>query len=190
MPVIWRFVYFRVDQNSHLAEDIVADTMLALVDAATADTQINHPLPWLRTVANRRIQDHFRAVARVQKLIDQAEQKSVDESQLDPAKQHDQKLQQQAVRDAMAELAEDQQLALELKYIDRMSVKDMTKRMGTTEKAVESILYRARGALRKQLQRGDIAGRDSTSAECTETRKSLSEGIKPMLFSTRLSGES
>ena len=38
LPSIWRFVYFRVDRDSHLAEDIVGEVVLALVSAAAAQS--------------------------------------------------------------------------------------------------------------------------------------------------------
>lgn len=188
VPSIWRFVYFRVDQNPHIAEDIVADSVLALVDAVAAGMLIRRPLPWLRKVAVRRIQDHFRAVARVQKLISQAEQQAGDGGVADPADQHDQKLQQQAVRDAMAQLPDVYQLGLELKYLDHLSVKEMAKRMSTTEKAVESILFRARGALRKQLKQQGIVSSMPSLPDRSNATEAVTNDARPMMFSSRLAG--
>ena len=38
---------------------------------------------------------------------------------------------------------------LEWKYLDGLSVRDMAERLGETEKAVESVLYRARREFRR-----------------------------------------
>ena len=152
VPSIWRFVYFRVDGDSHLAEDIVGEAVLALVAAAAAEASIEHPGAWLRTVALRRIQDHFRAAARVQHLIEQAQQQADGSDDQDPAAQHDRKLKRQTVREAMDALPESYRLALEWKYVDRLSVRAIADRIDASEKSVESILFRARRALRDQLQ--------------------------------------
>ncbi|MCA9137014.1 MAG: sigma-70 family RNA polymerase sigma factor [Planctomycetales bacterium] len=156
VPSVWRFVFFRVGRDSHLAEDIVAEVVLALMSAVTSDTSIESPAAWMRTVAQRRIQDHFRAVARVRHLIDQAQHEhartsAVEAAQQDPAIQHDQELRRQRVRDAMNELPDNYRMALEWKYVDRLTVKEIAKRMDTTEKSAESILFRARQALRSVL---------------------------------------
>lgn len=152
VPSIWRFVFFRVNQDTHLAEDIVAETVLALVSAAAAGNSIENPGAWLRAVAQRRIHDHFRAAARVQHLVQQVQQQTDSVDRQDPVAKHDQKLQRESVRQAMDELSETYRLVLEWKYVDRLSVRVIAERLETTEKSVESILFRARGALRKQLQ--------------------------------------
>ena len=38
LPSVWRFVYTRVDGDSHLAEDIVSETVLALVQAVSDES--------------------------------------------------------------------------------------------------------------------------------------------------------
>ncbi|WP_231602789.1 RNA polymerase sigma factor [Neorhodopirellula pilleata] len=153
VPSIWRYVYFRVDRDPHLTEDIVAETVLALVSAASSEDAItiNNPSAWLRTVALRRIQDHFRAVARVQHLIERAEQ-NTGCGQPDPAIEYDEALDRQQVRDAMERLPEHYRLALEWKYVDSLSVAKIAERLGTTEKGAEAVLFRARRDLRRHLQ--------------------------------------
>lgn len=160
VPSIWRFVYFRVDRNSHLAEDIVAEAVLALVSAAASGTPIEHPGAWLRTVALRRIQDHFRAAARVQHLIEQAQQNAGSADDQDPAARHEQKLKRQTVREAMDALPDSYRMALEWKYVDQLSVKVIANRLGASEKSAESILFRARRALRSQLQGESLGPED------------------------------
>lgn len=151
VPSIWRFVYFRVNQDTHLAEDIVAEAVLALLSAAAAGTAIENPVAWLRTVAQRRIQDHFRAVARVRHLIEQVEHQTKDCDENDPAKKFDETLRFERVRDSMSVLPDHYRQALEWKYVDRVSVKVIAGRTGATEKSVESTLFRARQALRDLL---------------------------------------
>ena len=112
---------------------------------------------------------HFLAAARVRHLIEEAQNSSAGSDDVDPAKltQHDER--RAEVRDAMDELSEQYRQALEWKYIDRMSVREIAQRWRTTEKAVESVLFRARGELRKRLlekdsEAGAIAGRQKQKA--------------------------
>ncbi|WP_235908981.1 RNA polymerase sigma factor [Roseiconus nitratireducens] len=152
VPSVWRFVFFRVDRNAHLAEDIVAETVLQLISAAASEVAIENPGAWLRTVAARRVQDHYRAAARVQHLIEQAAQQAERTDDQDPARMHDTKLKRQCVREAMDGLPDTYRMALEWKYIEQLTVQVIAQRLDTSHKGAESILFRARNALRKRLQ--------------------------------------
>lgn len=184
LPSIWRFVCVRVDGDQHLAEDIVSETMLALLAAVGSDpagldaepnadaaaepqarsgTEITNPGGWLRTVAARKVQDHYRAVARVRHLMDDARNGTLETSKSnadhsDPAKQTERQERRAEIRDIMDELSEQQRIALEWKYLDKLSVREIAARWETTEKAVESILFRARGEFRSRVDRRNRQG--------------------------------
>lgn len=57
-----------------------------------------------------------------------------------------------AVARALAELPDRYEQALRLKYLDGLSVAEMAARLGESEKAVESLLTRARQAFREKYQ--------------------------------------
>ena len=178
VPSIWRFVYFRVNRNQHLAEDIVSETVLALVDAVVATTQIEHPAAWLRTVASRRVQDHYRAAARVQHLLENGEQHSNNIDDQDAPAKHDEELKQQTVRDAMDELPDEYRLALEWKYVDKVGVREIASRLDATEKSAESLLFRARNALRKLL-RNEFAETESNETKLADVPTPSAESRSP-----------
>ena len=178
LPSIWRSVYIRVDGDPHLAEDIVSETVLALIraigkDDGGEDTPIEHPAAWMRTVAYRRVQDHYRAAARVKHLIQQVQQTVPQEDTQDATNKELLSERRQEVRNAMDQLPEQHRLAVEWKYIDRLSVREIAKRLQTTEKAAESILYRARRDLREQL---------SSGGDESENPQASSEGRPPPGF--------
>lgn len=159
LPSVWRFVYVRVGGDQHLAEDIVSETVLALMKAAaTPEVEIKNPGGWLRTVAGNKVNDHFRAAARVQHLIDQVTQNSETAEQDDPAKVQELKERRADVCSAMDELPDRQRLALEWKYIDKLSVREIAERLDVTEKAAQSILFRARRDFRVRLLRSESDG--------------------------------
>ena len=91
-------------------------------------------------------------------------------------------------------LPENYRLALEWKYIDKLSVKVIATRLDTTEKSAESILFRARQALRQKLKKEapQSAGKEpSTSASRDSASESESNQTRDSVPVTpRLAGES
>jgi len=157
LPTVWRFVFVRANRDRHLAEDIVSETVLALIKAVSdPELQIQNPGGWLRTVAGNKLADHFRAAARVQHLIDDAKQNSDTFDDDDAVKQQELEERRAEIRGVMDELPEQQRLALEWKYVDRLSVREIAARLGLTEKAAESILFRARKDFRQRMQLQDL----------------------------------
>lgn len=160
---VWRFVYLRVNGDRHLAEDIVSEAVLALIRAAADDAEIRNPAAWLRSVANHKVQDHFRAVARVQHLLDQAKQTVETADHEDPVKKTELQEKRASVREAMDRLPEQHRLVLEWKYLDKLSVRQIAERLGVSEKAAESILYRARRDFRTQMVNEEDSPAESTA---------------------------
>ena len=119
-----------------------------------------NPAGWLRTVAGRRVQDHFRAVSRVRHLIERAAGDVAAADHADPAASSELRETRAEVRRAMDQLPDQYRLVLEWKYLDKLSVREIAERCGTTEKAAESILFRARREFRDQL-RGPAARQDA-----------------------------
>lgn len=159
LPSVWRSVYVRVQGDRHLAEDIVSESVLALLKAVSAPAcEIQCPSAWLRTVAANKLRDHFRAAARVQHLIDQAAAVSNIPSPPQPASLEELNEQRATVRRVMDDLPEQHRLVLEWKYLDDLSVRQIAERLAMTEKAAESILFRARREFRQAL--GRIGGQD------------------------------
>lgn len=156
LPSVWRFVYVKVNRDRHLAEDIVSETVLALVKAvADTKTDILNPGAWLRSVASNKVTDHFRAAARVQHLIDEAKQSAPVSDDIDAAALQEQSERRGEVRDVMDQLSDQHRMVLEWKYIETLSVRVMAERLDITEKAVESILFRARRDFRERMMRVD-----------------------------------
>lgn len=174
LPSLWRFVYFRVKRDLHLAEDIVSETVLSLIKAvAASDASVLCPGAWMRSVATHKILDHFRAVARVQHLIDQADSLVGQSQPAQPACETEE--QRAAIRKVLDDLPEPHRLALEWKYVDHLSVQEIAARMAMTEKAVESILYRARREFRDGL---GVLNRDDVPFRLNGKSRSVN-GNKP-----------
>lgn len=177
LPSVWRFVYARVGRDPHLAEDIVSETVLALIRAAAdPESDISNPGGWLRTVASHKVNDHFRAAARVQHLIDQAKQTTETEDTVDPAAQQELVEKREEIRRVMEDLPEQHRLALEWKYLDKVSVRDIASRLEITEKAAESILFRARREFRDRMARSDAEAGQTNTIQSHETGSRRTNG--------------
>jgi RNA polymerase sigma-70 factor (ECF subfamily) len=155
LPSVWRYVFACVHGDQHLAEDIVSETMLALLDSAEKlDHQECNLGGWLRVVARNKIRDHLRAVARVQHLIAQTRQNGhANQSAELPPNAVERIERSELVRRVMNDMADQQRLALEWKYIERLSVRDIADRFAISIKATESLLFRSRSEFRKQFER-------------------------------------
>jgi RNA polymerase sigma factor (sigma-70 family) len=151
VPSVWRYVYVQVGRDHHLAEDLVSEAVLALVRAAASGAAIQNPGAWLRSVASHKVQDHFRAAARVQHLLEQVKQTGP-AADLSDAPAQQQRLERRIqIREIMDELPDRHRLVLEWKYLDKLAVREIATRLDLTEKAVESILFRARREFREKL---------------------------------------
>lgn len=181
LPSVWRFVYFRVNGDLHLAEDIVSESVLALIRAvADSKQEIGNPVAWLRTVAAHKVADHFRAAARVQHLIDQAQQSILVNDEKDPAQEQELRERREEIRQVLDCLPEQSRLALEWKYIDKLSVKEIAERLEVTEKAAESILFRGRKEFRQRILMKDDRGNPSadTSSKGCRPRIEASDRVE------------
>ena len=151
VPSVWRYVCDKVGGDQHLAEDIVSEAVLALIRAVSTDAAIQYPGAWLRKVAGRRVQDHFRAVSRVRHLVQQVQHVAEHADENDAVQQQLAMERRQEVVDVMDALKPQQRMVLEWKYIEKLSVRTIAERLDVTEKTVEATLFRARQKFKKVL---------------------------------------
>lgn len=171
LPSVWRFAYVRVRGDRHLAEDIVSEAVLALLrTVADPQTDIGNPLGWLRSVVAHKVADHFRAAARVQHLIDQAKTSVVESNGEDASHAREVEERRDGIRCVLEGLTEQTRLALEWKYVDKLSVREIAVRLDVTEKAAESILFRGRREFRQRMMLKDGLEEMSTESAEVQTR--------------------
>jgi RNA polymerase sigma-70 factor (ECF subfamily) len=139
LPQVYGFLLARCGDVT-LAEDLTAETFMtgvrAIEDAAEPIT-----VGWLIVVARRRLIDHWRRLEREQRSL-----RLVHESdEVDP---WDEVTDVEAVRGALQRVAPHYRAALTLRYIDGLSVPEVAGLLERTVHATESLLVRARSALR------------------------------------------
>jgi RNA polymerase sigma-70 factor (ECF subfamily) len=146
---IWRFVFSQLSRDREATEDLVSETFLAAIRTVQAfDPERGTVYGWLLGIARNKLRDHWRRAERVAAgqaiMANQlANLKSVDADQGAIAAE----TRDAAIRTLDA-LGDEERLALEWKYVESLSVREIAERLGRTEKAVEAILYRARLSFR------------------------------------------
>jgi RNA polymerase sigma-70 factor, ECF subfamily len=155
LPTVWRYVYLQVGGDKHLAEDVVSETILALVrqisSLALGDGNLSG---WLIAVARNKLGDHRRNVARgslAAKAVSGG--KSPVAAGVAPEASLEAAETRQQVLAVLDRLPGEERLVLEWKYVEDLSVGEIAGRLGRTEKAVESVLYRARRSFRSLFNR-------------------------------------
>ena len=152
LPFVWRQAHTLLG-DSHAAEDVTSEVMLALLrNINNLESEVPKLGGWLRTVVRCKAADHQRGLIRSRaKMAVAASRVDVDglQSQLAPSASLEAMETQRRVHLALDALPERQRIVLEWKYLEALSVRGMAERLGESEKAIESVLYRARNEFRR-----------------------------------------
>ena len=141
LPVVYGFISLRVGGNRSLAEDLTSEAFAA----AVAEYRVGRPevvtTSWLRTVAKRRLIDHWRREKVAMKNIIPLSGRGLVFETPEPGER-------ETVIHALGALASEQRTALVLQHVEGCSVGEVAEIIGRTPKATESLLSRARRAFR------------------------------------------
>jgi RNA polymerase sigma-70 factor (ECF subfamily) len=146
-PVVYGYVYARVGGDEQVAADIVQDTFVEAVKGAGTYRGDAAVSTWLCAIASRRLARHYEAERR------QAEARRG--LQVVPAPEReltDEIVQRDEVVRALGRLSPDHRQVLVLRYLDGLPVGDVAERLGRSRVQVQSLLQRARNALRVELE--------------------------------------
>jgi RNA polymerase sigma-70 factor (ECF subfamily) len=124
------------------AEDLTAETFMAAVAALDRPDPPSVTVAWLIGVARHKLVDHWRRGERERRGLaalgpDEAE---------DP---WEELLDTGAAYSALKRLPGPQRAALTLRYLDGLPVKDIAEHLNRTPRGTETLLVRARAALRR-----------------------------------------
>lgn len=149
---VFRYVVFRVG-DVHLAEDLTGEVFMRLLAALRDGKAPRQSLKgWLFSVAANVISDHFRRHyrARMIPLADTLE--SEGES---PIEAVEALLTQTNLKRAIAQLTDEQQHVIALRFGEGLSIKETADIMGKREGAVKQMQARALSALYRLLAQED-----------------------------------
>jgi RNA polymerase sigma-70 factor (ECF subfamily) len=154
---LYSLVLEQVDRDETIAEDLVHEVFLAALsslDKFRGDSQL---YTWLRSIALHKINDFYRHQAREprpRKPSDDSDGFELEQPRDNEPPTHtvleDEEV-RQSVHQALADLPQDYQEVLVLKYLKDMPVLAISQIMGRSPKSVEGLLSRARKAMRDNL---------------------------------------
>ena len=145
LPQVYGYLLPRCG-STVLAEDLTAETFMAAVAAVKQDRvgAAEVTVAWLVGVARHKLADHWRRAAREQRGL--AEVAVLAAEADDPWDEH---LDVQVAHAALARLPGPQRAALTLRYLDGLPVAEVAACVGRSVRATETLLVRARAALRR-----------------------------------------
>jgi len=141
--------------NPSLAEELVQKTVFdAVRGCGSYDPSRGSPEEWIFGIARNNIRLEMRKRASQPSVNgDISRYLEVIDAKPLPNEVLEQEETVEVVRSALSRLKSKEQAILRAKYIEGLPVRDIAQRMNITEKAVHSLLYRARISLRLELGR-------------------------------------
>jgi len=154
---VYSLVFNQVDRNRDVAEDIVQETFLAALKSAKGFKGRSSAYTWLCSIAYHKVADHYRRQSRERKrMVSGVDVDTVDVSenpgtQPQPDSLIESAETRQVVNEALAKLPWDYRQVLILKYVEELSVQEISQIMDRSPKSIEGLLTRSRKALQAQL---------------------------------------
>lgn len=147
-PAIFRYIAFRVGDHA-TAEDLTSEVFTRLLSAVSDRSAPKNTLRgWLYRVAANVVADHHRKNYRVRKV---ELNDTIQSDAIDPAEAVSGKQQLAELSEALAELTEDQQNVISLRFGYEMAIKEVAQIMGKSEGAVKQLQARAVAALSRKM---------------------------------------
>lgn len=154
---VYSLVFNQVDRNRDVAEDIVQETFLAALKSAKGFRGRSSAYTWLCSIAYHKVADYYRRQSRERKrMVSGVDVDTVDDAE-NPGRQPqpDSLIEsaetRQVVNEALSKLPWDYRQVLILKYVEELSVQEISQIMDRSPKSVEGLLTRSRKALQTHL---------------------------------------
>lgn len=152
VPRLYRFIWRTMgDSDTSDVEDVLQETLLAALRTLNRFRGECGLYTWLCAIARHKVQDHIRRQQRARNRISPEPLDDLSEMAGSVPSVEGRVGQQQALELALSALPEDYRAVLVGKYIEGFTVNELARVMARSEKSVESLLTRARVALRERL---------------------------------------
>ena len=145
-PLIYRFVSIRVPKSD--VEDVVAEIIVKAWRGLPDMEKITALKSWALKIATHQIADYYRTHKRVSLITLEEMPKSLPQE----SDQSEAWATLLSVGEALAKLSPQQVNVIQLRLIEGFSASEVAEIIGTTQQAVDSLLYRAKKGFRKIYQ--------------------------------------
>ena len=145
LPRVYRYLAARCGGDDALAEELTQQTFVEAIRQRDRFDGRSDIVTWMCAIGRNKLVDHYRRHGRDAR---RHERLIADHPQATDAPWHAAEA-RDAVEEAMAQLPSDQRIALLFRYLDGLSVREVARAMGRSEKATESLLARGRESFRR-----------------------------------------
>lgn len=149
LPQVYGYLLPRCG-NVALAEDLTAETFMAAVAASRCHPPPRVTVGWLIGIARHKLVDHWRRAEREQRGL-----AAVEHGEPGSEDPWSEVLDAQSAHAALLRLSLPQRTALTLRYLDGLSVPEVARHLDRSVHATETLLVRARSALRRVYREGE-----------------------------------
>ncbi len=158
---VFRFIYWRVGEQTEDAEDLVLETFMTAISLAKSFDGRSSVFAWLCGIAKLRMIDHHRRKGRGKRnsggppvSLDNLDDASLSSAMRDvtrPEELLDRINASQIMDAALKTLSADERESLLLLHVDGLSVREIATHMKRSEDAIDALTRRAKGKLRVAL---------------------------------------
>jgi RNA polymerase sigma-70 factor, ECF subfamily len=145
---IYTHLVYLSNGNKQIAEEVFSDTIYSAL--LSAPKLYKKTFSWLIQIANRRFCDYLRNQYREKRIIDKERKESMDDFVFD---EPDENYKILMLKTALEFLKPKYKEVIKLKYFEDRSQKEIAEILKTTRISVESLIYRSREALKKEVKK-------------------------------------
>lgn len=147
--LLFAFILIRLDNDKEAASDIWQETWIIAVEKISDFSYKSTVFTWLCAIAKNKISDYYRLNEK-RRIINNELRKSID-IDTDEIGIVDNKIQEDVLT-VLANLKDEYRYILLSRYFENKSVEEISRAIGKSYKATESLLTRSREAFRKTFK--------------------------------------
>ena len=153
LPVVYGYFLRRCGGRVDVAQELTQETFLSAVKTLHRGVEIEAPLPWVVAIARRRLVDFYRDERRRRETLQAV---ASEENQTIPgASQPTTSSAEARLVAALDRVPPTQRVALVLRYVDDLSVREVAHLLNKSVRATESLLSRGRRSLQRAYEELD-----------------------------------
>jgi RNA polymerase sigma-70 factor (ECF subfamily) len=149
---VYAFIRRRLSPRLDLVEDLVQEVFIAAWENLNSFRGASPLRAWLLGIARHKVEDYYRRLLQSAQPLEPATAEELPAEDLDMEGIADRDRTERRARQVLEELPERYRVALEWRYWEKRSARQMAKAAGRTEKAIERLLARAREQFRRRWQ--------------------------------------
>ena len=147
---VYSFIRRRLSPRHDLVDDLVQEVFIAAWENLDSFRGASPLRAWLLGIARHKIVDHYRRLLQSAQPLEPEAAEDLPASELDMEAIADRKRTEQRAPQVLEELPEHYSVALQWRYWEKRSARQMAEATGRSEKAIERLLARAREQFRRR----------------------------------------